>query len=79
MVELSDLIGTQQEPSIERYKCIAPGCTNFIAFGPRDEEFYKKKGWVDGTGNVVKPKRCKFHREEAKRFREKQIQQLSQS
>lgn len=79
MVELSELIGRQTEESVERYKCVAPGCTNFIVYGPRDEEFYRKKGWVDAAGNIIKPKRCKKHREEAKRFREKQIQQLQQT
>ena len=54
------------------YPCIEPGCTNRVYFSPRDEEFYRQKGWTDPQGNVIKPKRCKYHREMRKKQREQQ-------
>lgn len=77
MTILAELIGIDDDTGKERYKCIVENCTNFIVFGSKDREFYKKKLWVDANGEVIKPKRCKFHREEGKRFREKQRTQLT--
>jgi len=74
-MNLAELIGRPDEGK-EKYKCIVKDCTNYIVFGTRDEEFYRKKGWVDNKGNVIKPKRCKMHREEAKRFREQRKTQI---
>lgn len=53
----------------ESYPCRRKDCKNIIVFGLRDEEFYRQKNWIDDDGKVIKPKLCKFCREERKKKR----------
>lgn len=51
----------------DKYPCIVPGCPNMIIFTEKDRAFFVKMGFVNDQGQVTKPRKCKRHREEAKR------------
>lgn len=56
----------------DRYDCCEPDCQNSIYFGSKDREYYISRGWVDGKGEPIKPKRCRSCRARRNKERAKQ-------
>lgn len=59
------------DANIEQYACIEQDCTNLIYFGSKDRDYYISRGWVDDTGEPIKPKRCRSCRAKRKQNRNK--------
>jgi hypothetical protein len=49
------------------YACKTSGCENTIYFTKEQEVKYRKLGFVNVLGEVVKPKKCKSCREKYKK------------